>query len=73
MALAVDIHPWSKGDLPLLERLTGDPAMTASLGGPESPEKIRDRHERYCRGSEAGRMCAIAVGPDVIGAGRDTY
>jgi hypothetical protein len=73
MALAVDIRSWSEGELPLIERLMGDPAMTAYLGGPESPEKIRGRHQRYCRGSEAGRMFAIAVGPDVIGAGRDTY
>jgi len=41
----VDIRPWSDGDLPLLERLMGDPAMTEHLGGPETPEKIRERHE----------------------------
>lgn len=31
----VDIRPWAEGDLSLLERLMGDPAMTAHLGGPE--------------------------------------
>ena len=30
------IEPWGDGDLPLLERLVGDPAMMAHLGGPES-------------------------------------
>ena len=41
------IEPWGEGDLPLLERLLGDPAMMEHLGGPESPEKIAERQERY--------------------------
>ena len=41
------IEPWAGGDLPLLEQLLGDPAMTEHLGGPESTEKIADRHRRY--------------------------
>ena len=41
------IEPWGEGDLPLLERLLGDPAMMEHLGGPESPEKIAQRQERY--------------------------
>jgi RimJ/RimL family protein N-acetyltransferase len=41
------IEPWSPGDLELLERLMGDPAMTEHLGGPETAEKIRDRQGRY--------------------------
>jgi RimJ/RimL family protein N-acetyltransferase len=44
---AVRIEPWAKGDLPLLERLLGDPAMMAHLGGPESREQIAARHDRY--------------------------
>jgi RimJ/RimL family protein N-acetyltransferase len=43
----VRIEPWGEEDLPLLEKLMGDPAMTEHLGGPESPEKIRDRQRRY--------------------------
>jgi hypothetical protein len=31
------IEPWGEDDLPLLEKLLGDPAMTEHLGGPESP------------------------------------
>ena len=44
--IEVDIRPWSKDDLPLLERLRGDPAMNEQLGGPESLEKIRERQEQ---------------------------
>ena len=67
--LTVDIRPWSDGDLPLLQRLLGDPAMTTYLGGPESPAKIRARHERYCRGSNKGRVFAIIVGSERRAAG----
>jgi len=49
------IEPWGEGDLPLLHRLLGDPAMTEHLGGPETPEKIEERHERYLRG-ETGKV-----------------
>ena len=43
----VRLEAWGPGDLALLERLVGDPAMMEHLGGPESPEKIRDRQARY--------------------------
>lgn len=71
----VDIRPWSDGDLPLLERLMGDPAMTEHLGGPETPEKIRERHERYCRIGDTGtgRMFVIVVGPGRLAAGSVGY
>jgi RimJ/RimL family protein N-acetyltransferase len=52
---AVRIEPWSEGDLPLLEKLLGDPAMMAHLGGPESREKIRERQGRYERLAESGQ------------------
>ena len=41
------IEPWGEDDLPLLHRLLGDPAMMEHLGGPESPEKIEERHGRF--------------------------
>jgi RimJ/RimL family protein N-acetyltransferase len=44
---AARIEPWEDGDLPLLERLLGDAQMTEHLGGPESPEKIAERHAGY--------------------------
>ena len=43
----VAIRPYADGDHPLLVRLLGDPAMTVHLGGPESPDALRSRHERY--------------------------
>jgi GNAT superfamily N-acetyltransferase len=50
---AVRIEPWGEDDLQLLEKLMGDPEMTAHLGGPESPEKIAERQTRYER-SDSG-------------------
>ena len=45
--VAVRIEPWGEDDLPLLQQLLGDPAMMEHLGGPESPQKIRERQARY--------------------------
>lgn len=44
---AVRLEPWASGDLPLMERLLGDPAMTVHLGGPESPARLAQRQARY--------------------------
>jgi hypothetical protein len=41
------IEPWGDGDLRLLERLLGDPAMMAHLRGPESRQRIAERQARY--------------------------
>jgi RimJ/RimL family protein N-acetyltransferase len=43
----VRLEPWGRDDLPLLEKLLGDAAMTEHLGGPESPEKLAERQSRY--------------------------
>jgi hypothetical protein len=71
MTTVVNIRPWSDGDLHLLERLLGDPAMNVHLGGPETPEQIRQRHGRYCRltHSGPGSMFVITIGLDKISAG----
>jgi RimJ/RimL family protein N-acetyltransferase len=57
----VRIEPWGEGDLPLLEKVLGDSAMTEHLGGPESREKIAERQTRYERiaDSGTGRMSKI--------------
>jgi len=55
----VTIEPWGADDLPLLERLMGDRAMTEHLGGPESPEKIAERHGRYLKAAAGDRMFRI--------------
>ncbi|MBO0796080.1 MAG: GNAT family N-acetyltransferase, partial [Ktedonobacteraceae bacterium] len=44
---AVRIEPWGQGDLPLLKKLLGDPAMTEHLGGPETDEQLVKRQARY--------------------------
>jgi len=71
----VGLRPWSEGDLPLLERLLGDPAMTEHLGGPEAPEQIRKRHERYLRLNDSGkgRIFVVFVGPARVAAGSVGY
>lgn len=73
----VSLRPWSEGDLGLLQRLMGDPAMTTYLGGPESPEKILDRHRhRYVvlgDDPSKGRMFVITVGADRVPSGSIGY
>jgi RimJ/RimL family protein N-acetyltransferase len=43
----VRLERWTEGDLPLMTALLGDAAMTEHLGGPESPEKLAERLQRY--------------------------
>ncbi|MCX4761638.1 GNAT family N-acetyltransferase [Streptomyces sp. NBC_01275] len=42
----VRLTPWSEGDFWLLRR-TNSPEMTEHLGGPETEERLADRHRRY--------------------------
>jgi len=49
MQSRVHLERWSAADLPLLEKLLGDPAMTRHIGGPESAEKIAERNARFAR------------------------
>ena len=71
----VNIRLWLDSDFPLLERLMGDPTMTAYLGGPEPPEQIRQRHERYCKLGDSikGRMFVIVIGQKRIAVGSVGY
>jgi len=71
----VVLQPWSDDDLPLLERLLGDPGMMAHLGGPESPEQILQRHQRYLRLPETGtdHMFKIVWGPKSEAVGSIGY
>jgi RimJ/RimL family protein N-acetyltransferase len=50
---AVRLEPWGRGDLPLLEKLLGDPRMTEHIGGPETPEKIAERQVRYEKAADS--------------------
>ena len=47
VGMTVRLDPWAEDDLPLLQGLLGDPVMMEHLGGPEAPEKIVERHQRY--------------------------
>ncbi len=61
----IRIEPWVDDDLELLRRAnTAD--MTEHLGGPESDEKLLDRHRRYLemRDPAAGRMFRVALLPE---------
>ena len=59
MSATVTLEPWGRGDLPLLERLMADPRMTEHLGGPEAPDKLRERQDRYVRLEGGDRMFKI--------------
>ena len=62
---AVRLEPWEPGDLPLLQQLLGNPAMTEHIGGPESPQQIAERHERYLRFDPSkGRLFKIVTERD---------
>lgn len=64
----VTLVPWAAEHLPLLaEANTAE--MTRHLGGPESPDDLRRRQERYLRGREDGSawMYAIKVDDELAG------
>lgn len=67
----VSLRSWTDEDLPLLRGLLADPGMMTYLGGPESEEKLLDRHARYLAtdGSGTGRVFVITVGPERTAAG----
>lgn len=44
----IRLEPWADGDFPVLVRLNA-PEITEHLGGPETDEQLRRRHERYVR------------------------
>jgi RimJ/RimL family protein N-acetyltransferase len=66
--LGLALRPWFDADLPVLEKLLGDPAMMGHLGGPESFEQIRQRHERYLKLSETDHMFVIMLDDTFVGS-----
>ncbi len=67
------LEPWGSGDLPLLERLLGDPRMTEHLGGPETPDQLRERQDRYERLEGGNRMFKIVEVASGAGVGSVGY
>jgi len=59
----VRLVPWSVDDYRLLERCNSA-EMTAHLGGPESPEQLASRQERYVANAYPGQMYVIVTAED---------
>ncbi len=66
----VELRPYGAADEWLLQRLLGDPSMMVHLGGPQSPDAVHERHERYVAydGSSEG-VFTIVVGAQRAPAG----
>ncbi|MFI9007005.1 GNAT family N-acetyltransferase [Actinosynnema sp. NPDC053489] len=60
------LRPWSEGDLGLLRRLNA-PELTTHLGGPETDDRVVERHGRYLVPGD-GRMFRVEVGGTPAGA-----
>jgi RimJ/RimL family protein N-acetyltransferase len=56
--MRVAIEPWTDADLPVLQA-QNTPEMTRYLGGPESDEKLLDRHRRYVAGCDMFRIVLL--------------
>ena len=72
----VSLRPYSEADFPLLERTLGDPKMMTHLGGPESSEKLRERHGKYVAmsmHSAAGCIFVITLDTENVSAGTIGY
>ena len=61
------IERWSRGNVALLHELLADPVMMAHLGGPETPEKIASRQDRYERDPRQFRIVAEGEGAGWVG------
>ena len=66
--MTTTIRPWASTDLPLLLR-ANTPAMTEYLGGPESDEAVRERHEKYLRFVEMDQAGIFAIELDGMPVG----
>jgi len=60
--LPVELAPWSDAGFEVLQK-SNTPEMTEHLGGPESQEKLADRHRRYLDPEENGTMFLVVL-PD---------
>jgi len=72
---AIRVEAWGKDDLPLLEKLLGDPRMMVHLGGPESHEKLIERQASYetLVASGTGRVLKIVDEATGQGVGGIVY
>ncbi len=68
----IELRPWSAPDLDLLKRANA-PEMMEHLGGPESEEKLLDRHRRYLDLGEPGSGQMFSVILDGLPTGTIGY
>lgn len=70
-ATQFSLRPYGADDFALLQATLGVPEMTQFLGGPESGEKLRSRHQRYIELPLKGedRMFVILAGAQQEPAG----
>jgi RimJ/RimL family protein N-acetyltransferase len=70
----ITLQPWADEDLELLRRLN-TPEVWAHLGGPETEEKVLERHERYLKvgGPGEGTMFTVVLRPEGVKAGSIGY
>ena len=71
----ISLRNWADEDFWVLLRTVGDPVMTMYLGGPETDEKMRSRHEKYLamNDSDEGKMLVIMAGVDLVPVGTHGY
>ncbi|MDQ3422444.1 MAG: GNAT family N-acetyltransferase [Actinomycetota bacterium] len=68
MTAVVSLRTWRDDDYQLLEECN-TVAMTAHLGGPESPAALKDRHRRYVDNVDPGGMFVVVLANgDAIGS-----
>jgi RimJ/RimL family protein N-acetyltransferase len=66
MAISLTLAPWSEQGLGLLHR-QNTPELTEHLGGVESQEQVRRRHERYLA-LTGGQMFLLLLGGEIAGS-----
>lgn len=72
----ISLRPHAEGDMWVLERTLGDFSQMVHLNGPESTEKLRERHKsRLARSADPSHGCdyIITVGSPEVAAGHVGY
>jgi len=68
----IQLRSWNTNDLSLLFLLnTAD--MTVHLGGPETAEKVKSRHQRYLNIGDSGKVFCIIKYPEQFSVGSICY
>ena len=68
----LELRPWTDAAFDILVR-ANTPEMTEQLGGPESPEKLLDRHQRYLALTRSGAAWPMQLVVDDVPVGSFGY